>query len=175
VHIGGYQDIWWYAFGISWRNNDFFLIYDYFLLIWTLDINNSAEIRLVSDSPCNDTTVSEVRTTSIEKWKNYHEVNDYGGPRGEFCYVPIWYFSNKIFSKPYSNFLRGWTKFSSPLIHHNCLYIWLHNNSFHFHYNWMKLTAYVDYGLGNWLKGVMKPYNNFLRGWTKFCPPSYIS
>ena len=116
MRIGGYQDIWWYAFGISWRNNDFFLIYDYFLLIWTLDINNSAEIRLVSDSPCNDTTVSEVRTTSIEKWKNYHEVNDYGGPRGKFCYVPIWFFSNKIFSKPSNMHSLGYHSFYAKTI-----------------------------------------------------------
>ena len=53
--------------------------------------------------------------------------------------------------------LRGCTKFLTPLKHQNILPIWLHNNPFNFHYNWMKLSTYVDFGLGNWLKRIMKP------------------
>ena len=73
--------------------------------------------------------------------------------------------------KASNNFLRGWTEFLSPLKHQNCLLIRLHNNSFNFYYKWMKLSTYVDCGLWNWFKGVMKPYINFLRGWTKCLSP----
>ena len=92
VHIWGFWDIWWYEFGISWRNNKYLSKCQLFWSIWTLIIGISVVIMLFLTTPCKNSIVCEVRTNSIENWKNYHEVNDFGGPRGKFLYVPILFF-----------------------------------------------------------------------------------